>query len=259
MKMKLDNCNSLLVNKECVSVGKMLDHAVHSLHLNADSFFALFITSGLAKVFEQNDIRYIAGMSGIELSYEVLERCGVAYSRITPRHTAGLSKEYYAGYALALMQAETGLSYKVLTDAMPVSEMISIYENYHSNAVNELPWQMAGEERADSIDKIKADFPSFLFDEMKAILSRQYSDVASDSSGKKAKKETHLKEMRLRNGLSQSRLAAASGVPLRTIQQYEQRQKDISKASFDHIIRLSNALHCDPAELLEQSIEELIQ
>ena len=39
MKMKLDNCNSLLVDKECVSVGKMLDHAVHSLHLNADSFF----------------------------------------------------------------------------------------------------------------------------------------------------------------------------------------------------------------------------
>ena len=190
MKMKLDNCNSLLVNKECVSVGKMLDHAVHSLHLNADSFFALFITSGLAKVFEQNDIRYIAGMSGIELSYEVLERCGVAYSRITPRHTAGLSKEYYAGYALALMQAETGLSYKVLTDAMPVSEMISIYENYHSNAVNELPWQMAGEERADSIDKIKADFPSFLFDEMKAVLAKQYSDMASDSSEKKAEKQT---------------------------------------------------------------------
>ena len=33
------NFDSLLVNKACVTLGKMLDFAVHSLRQNADAFF----------------------------------------------------------------------------------------------------------------------------------------------------------------------------------------------------------------------------
>ena len=232
----------IILNKMCVSIGKMIDHAVHSLHLNADAFFELFITSGLARRIEKKDIIYITGMSGIELSYIVLERCGMAYSRVTPRHTAGLSREYYAGYALAAIQSETGFTYEELVSIIPLSGMIGIYEDYHSRAVSSLPWQMAGEERQAAIEKIKEGFP----DELKKAFDR--SVAAADA----AKKETHLKEMRLRNGLSQSQLAAASGVPLRTIQQYEQRRKDIRKAGFESIMALSEALHCEPADLMER-------
>ena len=66
------------------------------------------------------------------------------------------------------------------------------------------------------------------------------------------KKETHLKEIRLRNGFSQSRLAAASGIPVRTIQQYEQRQKDINKAAAESILKLAAVLNCEPSALLER-------
>ena len=75
------NDNFLLVNKACVSIGKMLDHAVYSLHQNADTFFALFITSGLAAKLQKADINIISGNSGIELSYEVMKRCGISYER----------------------------------------------------------------------------------------------------------------------------------------------------------------------------------
>ena len=33
------NAADIILNKMCVSIGKMIDHAVHSLHLNADAFF----------------------------------------------------------------------------------------------------------------------------------------------------------------------------------------------------------------------------
>ena len=57
--------------------------------------------------------------------------------------------------------------------------------------------------------------------------------------------------MRLINGFSQSQLAAAAGVPVRTLQQYEQRRKDLGKAQYEYIARLSAVLNCRPEELLE--------
>jgi transcriptional regulator with XRE-family HTH domain len=52
--------------------------------------------------------------------------------------------------------------------------------------------------------------------------------------------------------LTQNELAAQSGIPLRTIQQYEQRQKDINKAQAEYLILLSKALHCPLEELIEK-------
>lgn len=239
--MSIFNDNVFLVNKACISVGKMLDHAVYSLHQNADTFFALFITSGLAAKLQKADINIISGNSGIELSYEVMKRCGISYERITPRHTTGLSKEFYAAHALAHIQYDTGISYNELIHIISVSDIIRLYDSYHSRAVSLLPWQMSDSDRAEAIEEIKSGFT----DELRSAFE------AAGLNSLHIKKETHLKEMRLRNGLSQSRLAAASGIPVRTIQQYEQRRKDINKASADSIIRLAYVLNCEPSSLLE--------
>ncbi len=239
--MSIFNDNVFLVNKACISVGKMLDHAVYSLHQNADTFFALFITSGLAAKLQKADINIISGNSGIELSYEVMKRCGISYERTTPRHTTGLSKEFYAAHALAHIQYDTGISYNELIHIISVSDIIRLYDSYHSRAVSLLPWQMSDSDRAEAIEEIKSGFT----DELRSAFE------AAGINSLHIKKETHLKEMRLRNGLSQSRLAAASGIPVRTIQQYEQRRKDINKASADSIIRLAYVLNCEPSSLLE--------
>ncbi len=43
-----------------------------------------------------------------------------------------------------------------------------------------------------------------------------------------------------------------SGVAVRSIQQYEQRQKDINRASFSTVVALAAALHCsNPMDLYE--------
>ena len=66
-----------------------------------------------------------------------------------------------------------------------------------------------------------------------------------------ANPETKLKQLRQKAGFSQSELADASGVPKRTIQQYEQRQKSINKAQEEYLMMLARALNCSAADLME--------
>ena len=76
----------------------------------------------------------------------------------------------------------------------------------------------------------------------------QFSDKMTELD-KSRKSETNLKQYRLAAGLSQSELAEVSGVPVRTIQQYEQRVKNINAAKAESVIALSKALEC-PVEML---------
>ncbi|MBR4675784.1 MAG: hypothetical protein IKP00_15095 [Victivallales bacterium] len=46
-------------------------------------------------------------------------------------------------------------------------------------------------------------------------------------------------------------MASLSGVPLRTIQQYEQRNKNINASRADALLSLAQALHCLPTDILE--------
>lgn len=68
---------------------------------------------------------------------------------------------------------------------------------------------------------------------------------------------THLQTLRKSIGYSQKTLAEKSGVALRMIQQYEQRAKDINKASGVNLVALARTLGCQVEDLLEQSLEEV--
>lgn len=62
---------------------------------------------------------------------------------------------------------------------------------------------------------------------------------------------TNLKRIRTAKGYSQKQLAELSGVSLRAIQTYEQRQKNINKAQSDSLFHLAKALGCTMEDLLE--------
>ena len=68
---------------------------------------------------------------------------------------------------------------------------------------------------------------------------------------KTAKPETNLKYMRNKAGLSQSELAELSGISIRTLQQYEQRQKNINNAKAETLVILAKVLCCGVEELIE--------
>ena len=65
------------------------------------------------------------------------------------------------------------------------------------------------------------------------------------------KKEANLKRMRILRGMSQKELADITSIPIRTIQQYEQRQKNINNAQANYILVLAQALSCSPNDILE--------
>jgi DNA-binding transcriptional regulator YiaG len=125
------------------------------------------------------------------------------------------SPEYWAGWALAYYQWSTALSFREIVAAVPLHEIIMLYEPYHEMDI------------------------------------RQFCDKMSELYRMK-RPDTNLKRIRKLAGLTQNELAAQSGIPLRTIQQYEQRQKDINKAQAEYLILLSKALHCSAEELIEK-------
>ena len=60
-----------------------------------------------------------------------------------------------------------------------------------------------------------------------------------------------LAELREQKGLSQSQLAKASGISVRTIQAYEQGARKLRGASYDNLKKLSDALGVTSEELVK--------
>lgn len=61
-----------------------------------------------------------------------------------------------------------------------------------------------------------------------------------------------LQELRKKKGLSQSQLAAAADVPIKTIQKYESGERDINKAQLQTAVALAKALDCKAEDLVEE-------
>lgn len=62
---------------------------------------------------------------------------------------------------------------------------------------------------------------------------------------------TKLKEMRKKSGMSQSQLAAKSGIYIRTLQYYEQGKMNFDHARMDKIISAALALNCNISDIIE--------
>ena len=207
--------DKLYIEKARAALARMLDFAVYDLHQDLTSFFDLFISSGVAQLFEQGDIHILVGKSGVELAYEVLDRSGLAYERVTPQYSMDRSEEYWTGWALAYYQWETAQSFAEITQYIPIRDIQAMYDPYHEMDI------------------------------------RQFCDAMNECL-RRAKSETNLKLLRQQNGMSQKELAEISGVPLRTLQQYEQRQKNINKAQAEYLVSLSTALNCSVEQLIER-------
>ena len=206
----------LYIEKARTALASMLDYSVYDLEYDLTSFFELFLVSNVSSSFECGDPSTIAGRSGIELACEVLDQCGVSYKQVQPSFAENRSKEYWTGWALAYYQWETALSFYDIVRYVPITEIRSMYSPYHEMDIRQF---------TDHMDEL-----------INAI-----------------KPDTNLKTIRQKAGLSQSQLASISGIPLRTIQQYEQRQKNINKAQAEYLIRLSTSLGCNPVKLLEKN------
>lgn len=206
--------DKVYLDKARVALGRMLDFAVYDLGYTAPDFFDLFLSSGVAARFERGDYDVLVGMSGVELAYEVLECADISYQRLPPNYTTNRSEEYWTGWALAYYQWETALSFSDIVKSIPLLEVMALYSPYHEMDILQF---------CDKMDELY----------------------------KAANPDTNLKRLRQAAKLSQRELAELSGVPVRTIQQYEQRQKNINKAQAEYLVLLAKALCCEIDDLIE--------
>ena len=207
--------DKIYLEKAKTNLGRMTDYVVYDLEQDLELFFELFAKSDVAQRFENGDSSVIAGKSGVELAYETLEQEANWKERVTPRYTANRSEEYWTGYVLAQYQWEKALPFSEILRCIPIRKIQELYSPYH---------EMDIRQTMDKLDEL-------------------YNEV---------KKDTNLKLLRMAANYTQKELAEISGVPVRTIQQYEQRQKNINKAQAEYIFMLAQALYCKPIDLMER-------
>ena len=197
------------------TLARMLDYLTNSLKYPIEKAWQLFLMSEMSTRFEQGDCSVTVGMSGIELAIKVLEQADEQVPTSTPSFAYERSPEYWTGWALAYYQWLTGLRFAEIEQAVSITKVRLLYTPYHEMDV------------------------------------RQFADKMNELY-RAAKPETNLKAMRTLAGLSQSELAGQADVSVRTIQQYEQRQKDINKAQAETLLRLARALNCNVEDLMEK-------
>lgn len=204
---------TLLYNVQDI-LADMMDYAVNDIKMEPDVFFQLFATSKFARRIEAGDKILVYGRSGIELAQDVLLEKTDRTDFSPSRPNMQRTPAYWAGWIIAYYQWKSEWTFLEISEALPFTTVMQMYKIYHE----------APEDRfADAADRIMAE----------------------------KHPETRLRRIRNAYGCSQSELAKASGVGLRSIQLYEQRKKNINHAEAWHLKSLAQVLGCSIEDLFE--------
>ena len=122
------------------------------------------------------------------------------------------SDVYWVGWMLAHYQWYSGRTFKSILDTISYRDLLGLYVTLHEADIQK------------SYEVLDAHFLNT---------------------------ESKLKTMRKRCGLTQDALAKVADVSVNTIRAYERKSKDLNKAQFDIIMRLTSALKCDISDLLD--------
>lgn len=193
------------------NLGSAFDYVENVLKFSVQEFLDLFLVSGIASEFENGNPKYICGMTGRNLADEVYSICGKQIVKIEDEVNGDYSQQYWCGWILAYYQWYTGISFRKILSVLSFDILLNSYSALH---------------QADVSKAVSA------FDEI-------------------VHSQTFLAQLRKKRGLSQSELAKASNVSVRSIQLYEQRKNDINKAQYNNLKDIAKVLHCNIEDILE--------
>lgn len=204
-----------LEDSECI-LGEYLDYMVVDLGYDIDKAFSMFAYSKIGYSFAKGNPTYVAGVSGPELAYKLMfELTGNWGDFIEPTMTIDRSSTYWTGWAIARYQWHKNVTFEYLIEhGLTASRVESMYI-FH-----------------------EADYTKFI----------EQADIIVEKS--LVDEETSLKRIRKYYKLTQRELSEKSGVSLRMIQLYEQKQSDISKAQINIVKGLADALNCKVEDLI---------
>lgn len=134
---------------------------------------------------------------------------------VEPQEHFGRSREYWIGWAVAYYQWYSSREYSHIFKVLSFEDLQKMYYTLHEADLTKF------------VDIVDLQMKEYFF-------------------------ETNLKRIRAIYGFTQAELAERSGVSLRSIQMYEQRNKNINKASADTMYRLAKVLGCTMEDLIEK-------
>lgn len=213
--MMIHAYDELCLGRAQATLAGMFDYAVNDCGYDINWFAELFVKSGKAKLFEVGNPSIIMGTSGVELAKAIISDIYRENVKIKATQPMDKTPEYWAGWAIAAYQWYSAYRFKDIFEKIKLSDVIRMYPIFHEMNISQF---------YDAIDeKMNAD-----------------------------QGDTKLKKIREARGISQAVLAKESGVQIRSIQMYEQRNNDIDKAQAKTLYRLSLALGCSIEDLLEK-------
>lgn len=205
----------IYLSKAQAVLGDAFDYAVNTCKMNGSDFTKLFTASSVSKRMENGEPAYLAGKSGIEIVLEVIFETMGKQLHVEPQDHMGRSREYWIGWAAAYYQWHSGRKYSDIFKVISFEDMQKLYYTLHEADITKF---------VETADK---------------LMKEHFAD-------------TNLKRIRTAYGCTQAELSKRSGVSLRSIQMYEQRNKDINKASVETVYSLAKVLGCTVEDLIER-------
>lgn len=205
------------LNDAMNNLGDMFDYAINDLGYDKETFFYQFLISGVAECFEKGNPKFIAGLSGPELTSEVIFRTENTRPNTEASSEIDKTPEYWMGWILAYYQWFTAYSFSYMQEhGLTITRILSLYPALH-----------------------EADLSKFSATANSIIQKAKDTGISS------------LKKIRQAKGITQRELAKQSSVSLRMIQLYEQRRQNIKKAKAQSLVRIAKALGCNVQELFD--------
>ena len=205
--------NELYLANARRALANCFDYAANTLEIPLDQFYIMFAASNLAGRFEKGDPFIVSGKSGVELALLVMEKNSGVYEYRDRIYGDGRSREYWAGWSIAFYQWYSACSFRRLNEEVPISDIMNMYDKYHEMDIMHF---------VDRIEELR----------------------------QKERLVTYLGKYREMSGYSQSALAKMTGIPLKTLQHYEQGTKSLSKANVSYVLSLARVLGCRPEDLI---------
>lgn len=211
---RIKNSNNRLIITAIELVAEMFEYAKSYYRMNCDRFFELFNETYISDSIYNLNIICVYGKSSIELVDDIIKTIDVKTHNHHSKSLVRAPKHYWLGLIIASYCIGKRISFKEFEKKVNLVDLLNMYDIMHEAA------QLR------------------MIDEIDNIIRRQ---------------EPCLAQIRKSKGMSQKELSILSNVSLRSIQMYEQRQKSISKASFETVRNLARALAINIDDLYDSS------
>lgn len=210
------------------NIGAMLDCGVNTLEFGMRDFYNMFLACEMSDRLNRGDSYTVCTLGGVELAEYVVctamnnskyihvrKASDPAYNQQLSDAIINVnSAEYWTGKVLVAYAREKNLSYDELDRLIPIEQIYELYHDY--------------KDADDLMINIKLD------------------EMMKESS-----KTSKIKARREMMGISQAELAKRADISVRTLQQYEQKRKNINNAAAITLVNICNVLHCDVRDLME--------